>query len=174
MSTIVQTPEDQMIDVVSPVVVEATGLNGNELLVDLNKVVQEALTKAEGCLDKGKTIIRCDKLPHVVGEEKELGQFCNQLIDIILQHPPQNSKIFIYIKCIRAESKSMQLESITGLPMYEICFHTNSCNEPLWQVPNQEQLLQCAAVCKKYNGSFVSALGTRDYLFKLTLPGKLF
>ena len=173
MSTIVQLPEAQTSAKVSPVANKAIGLGGNELLVNFNLVIQEALGKVESYIDKGKAIIRCDNLPHVLGEEEEMKLLSNNLIDFILQHPPEKSKLFIYIKCSRTESGDAKSEILDGLHQYEICFHTNSCNEPLWQECNQEQIAQCEVICKKYYGSFTCAFGNADSLFKLSLFGKL-
>jgi len=144
-----------------------------ELFVDFNKVVQQSLNHVGDRLHRLNAIIRCDNLPHVHASEKDMEQLCGQLFNLILLYPPQTSKLFIYIKCNRFDDLQSFGKS-NWLHLFEICFHTNSCNEASWQSAHQRELAECAAICKQHSGAFTAAYGHADCLFKLTLPGKLF
>ena len=158
---------------------EIVALNAMELvdeglLVDLNKVVQESLDCVKEQLSQLNAIIRCDNLPHVQAKAEDMKQLSNHLVRLILLHPPQKSKLFIYLKCNRFDSEALPAKTSAWLHPYEICVHTNSCNEASWQTEHQQEIAESAAICARYSGAFTAAHGHAESLFKLTLPGKLF
>lgn len=167
MTDVFQAPDDR-------VALKATKLVDEELLVDFNKVVQESLEHEKGPLGQLNAIIRCDKLPHVLARESDMRKMVGCLIHLILLHPPKKSKLFIYLNCNRLNSEVLPVDHSGWLHSYEICFHTNSCNEASWQSAHQQELAECAAICARFSGAFAAAYGHADSLFKLTLPGKLF
>ena len=174
MTDVFQAPDDPKALKAGAVALSAIELVDEGLLVDFNKVVQEALDSAKEHLNQLNAIIRCDNLPHVQAKVEDMRQLSNHLVRLILLHPPQKSKLFIYIKCNRFDSEAMPAKTSAWLHPYEISFHTNSCNEASWQAEHQQELAECAAICAQYSGMFTAAYGHADCLFKLTLPGKLF
>ena len=157
-----------------PVVLPASGMVDGDLLVDFNKTVQDSLQTVKARLTQLNVILRCDKLPHVEAGAADMKQLCDKLIHLILHYPPLKSKLFIYIKCNRLDSEMLPASLKGRQHAFEICFHTNSCNDALWQTAHMQELNDCARICAQYAGSFTSAYGHTDCLFKLTLPGKLF
>jgi len=174
MTDVFQAPDDPKALKAETVALHAMELVDEGLLVDFNKVVQESLDHVRAHLNQLNAIIRCDKLPHVQARAKDMRQLSDHLVRLILLHPPQKSKLFIYLKCNRFDSEAVPVKSSAWLHSYEISFHTNSCNEASWQSEHQQEIAECAAICAQYSGSFTAAYGHADSLFKLTLPGKLF
>ncbi|HYH14665.1 MAG TPA: hypothetical protein VD794_05585 [Flavisolibacter sp.] len=174
MTNVFQAPEGPKTVKADSVVKKSIGLLDDEMLVDLNKVVQESLNCVKPQLEELKAIIRCDGLPHILANATDVRKLSDNLIRFILQHPPRKSKLFIYIKCNRAENELLSADLSGKLDSFEVYFHTNSCNEATWQAAHQEMINECSAICAQYSGSFVAAHGQANCLFKLTLPGKLF
>jgi hypothetical protein len=156
------------------VAIPATEIVNMELLVDFNRVVQESLNKVKDRLDQLNGIIRCDNLPHVHARLHDMKQLSDILVRLILHHPPKSGKLFIYVKSNQLKKEVEPATESSRLHFYEICFHTNSCNEALWQDAHKQDLNECNYICARYSGTFTSALGNADCLLKLTLPGKLF
>jgi len=174
MTDVFQAPDDPKALKAETVALHAMELVDEGLLVDFNKVVQETLDRVKEHLIQLNAIIRCDKLPYVGAKAEDMRQLSNHLIRLILLHPPQKSKLFIYLKCNRFDSEVLPAKTSAWLHPYEICFHTNSCNEASWQSEHQQEIAECAAICARYSGTFAAAYGHAESLFKLTLPGKLF
>jgi len=166
MTNVFQAPQKQE-------ALKAAGVVNEEVLVDFNKVIQESLDGERVRLNRLNPIIRCDSLPHIQAQEKDMKQLSDHLIHLILLHPPQKSKLFIYIKCNRF-NEVLPVETSGWQHSYEICFHTNGCREASWQAAYEKEIADCAAICTRYAGTFTAAYDHNDCLFKLTLPGKLF
>lgn len=173
MTNVFQAPEGPKTVNAYPVI-NTEGLLVDEMLVDLNQVVQEALNAIRTPSEKQKAIIRCDNLPHIHANAKDVRQLIDSLFRMMLHHPPRKSKLFIYIKCNRSDNGINSASLSEELNLFDVYFHTNSCNETSWQAAHQQEISECSAICVQYSGSFVAAYGQADCLFKLTLPGKLF
>jgi hypothetical protein len=173
MTSVFQAPEESNAAKAELVTLSVTGLVDEDGLVDLNKIVQESLEGVKKQLTKLSAILRCDKLPHVQAGAADMKQLCDQLVHLILRYPPPKSKLFIYIKCKRLDSDMLSASLTGGQHTFEICFHTNSCNDAFWQTAHVQELNECARMCTQYSGAFASAYGHTDCLFKITLPGKL-
>src|SRR5688500_7769133 len=70
-------------------------------LIDLNRLMQQVFEEQQQKVVQLQTIIRCDTLPVVQGNVQSLLALFRSMVGLILDHPPQNSKLFIYIKCER-------------------------------------------------------------------------
>jgi len=65
----------------------------------LNEVLQESLRKAQVQVDKVKLIVRCESLPLVVAEHGEMVKLFDELLGMILNHPPDAGRLFLFINC---------------------------------------------------------------------------
>ncbi len=142
--------------------------------VDLNKLTQRIFELNKARLDKLQAIIRCDNLPSVEGDETHWFDLFQNLIVIIIEHPPQGSKLFIYIKCGKVKDDVTDLTVTNNVQRFEICFYTNnSDNEPDSET-NIAQLKRCADICIENKSSLVyHELKNAGCLFTLNLWGKL-
>jgi hypothetical protein len=174
MTDVFQAPQGPKAVHGKPVSTKEAMLVNDELLTDFNKAVQDSLEGERTRLNNLHAIIRCDNLPHVLVKANDLRRLSDCLINLMLQHPPKRSKLFIYLKCNRIDDSVLTTPQTNGLETYEICFHTNSCNEASWHDSHKVDLAECASLCTQYSGAFTYAHGHADGLFKLTLPGKLF
>lgn len=145
----------------------------DEQFVNLTTIVQGVLEAVQRPPDQQKIILRCDTLPLVEADALDMQQLSNTLLNCILEHPPRRGKLFIYIKCNRANSEHLLTPTTGDIHHYEICFHTNSSNEPGWHEAHLQALELCEAICSRYNGLFSFADSSAACLFQLTLPGKL-
>src|SRR5689334_12197737 len=72
--------------------------NGTGLLA-LNDILKESLKKAQAQVDHVQLIVRCETLPLVrAGHEESLKLF-DDLLGTILNHPPNGSRLFLYVHC---------------------------------------------------------------------------
>lgn len=174
MTNVFQAPDEPKSINVGSVAVQAIDMNDGSRLVDFNRILQDFLNEKIARFDQLSASIRCDALPHVYASENDMRQLCELLIHLILPQSPKKSKLFIYIKCHSLENEVLPATASSRLHFYEICFHTNSCNDVTWQATHERVLTECTRICMRNSGSFVFADGCADCLFKLTLPGKLF
>jgi hypothetical protein len=140
-------------------------------VVDLNAVVSKILEREKARLQQLQVILRCDVMPLVNGGEARLTLAMSQLLQLVLDHPPPGSKLFLYIRCeeVNGAGKS---EGAPGV--YAISFHSNARTEGGWQESYDAVLRQCGAICEECGGEFTHHLHSRNScLFTLKLPGNL-
>jgi hypothetical protein len=144
-------------------------VTGATTLVNLNTVLQTVLDNRQETLHRLQAILRCDVLPAVGGEESAWLLHLTRLTDIIWNHPPAGSKLFLYVKC----------EPETASPdenqrRYAISFHTNCANDSSLEVIHADVLQECGATCHAAGGTFAyHFLSPSRCLFTLNLPGKI-
>lgn len=161
-----------------PVTIFDKDLTGNfyvEEDIDLNEVVQSALQKSSGDR-KDWLILRSDKLPLVCGSRYQVAQLFEAIVSMIINHPPANSKLFLYIKCVAEERdpEVLDLRLSPGYGMYQLHFYTNITTGSDWQLVYKDQLVSCGLTAQDYKGSFAfHPISNTGCLFSLTLPGKI-
>lgn len=174
MINVFQAPDEPKSLNTTSIAAQAIDVDGGYRFVDFNGIIQDFLNEERARLDRLNAIIRCDALPHVYASENDMRRLCELLIHLLLPRSPKKSKLFIYIKCNSLEKEVLPAIASCRLHFYDICFHTNSCNDVSWQATHERVLTECNRICNRYSGTLVSASGSSDCLFKLTLPGKLF
>src|SRR5215217_5441997 len=68
-------------------------------LLDLNTVLKKSLKKAQSEVDNLQLIVRCESLPYVKADHDEMVSLFDDLLGMILNHPPQTSRLFLYVDC---------------------------------------------------------------------------
>jgi light-regulated signal transduction histidine kinase (bacteriophytochrome) len=151
----------------------ANGYQGNvKTGLDLNKLVSEALQQLQASIQRSNVIVRCEQLPVTEGNEAALLRLFHDLIQLIIQHPPVGSKLFLYIDC--ATSQGDDLIQTTDNRFYTIKFHTNIATSDEWRVSHQDVLSKCQQVLTEHHGEFAfRTTNSSGCLFSITLPGKL-
>lgn len=134
--------------------------------IDLNGIVAEVIAASKERLTELQAIVRQDELGPARGEENDISLLFTCLLEIILYHPPQNGKLFIYIR-------SVQNDPAADHKMVTVSMHTNTNNHPEWENLYAEALSHCGNLCKKYGGSFIYHLvSNTSCLFTINLQGK--
>ena len=145
-----------------------------EMDVDLNEIVQ---TICNGYTTTGKSfILRSDRLPHVNGNKEALILLFSELIYTIISHPPQNSKLFLYITCREQpqDAEVMDLRFTGNFKMYLIDLHTNITSDELWMNLYKNKLEECSVLIHQIGGSFsFFPICNTGCLFSISLPGKI-
>lgn len=143
-------------------------------LIDLNRLVQQVFEEHQPTVVQLQTIVRCDTLPLVQGSKQCLLALFRAAVGLALEHPPRNSKLFIYIKCERKASDVMDLSIPDGFIQYEIRFYTNSNTSPGWEKVNINTLALGEQLSSESKGVLeFPAARNAGYLFTLNLPGKI-
>jgi light-regulated signal transduction histidine kinase (bacteriophytochrome) len=143
-------------------------------LTDLNRLVQQVFEEQQQKVSQLQTIIRCDVLPLVQGGVHCFLALFRNTVGEVLEHPPRNSKLFIYIKCERKATEVIDLTMPDGFIQYEIRFYTNSNNSPEWEKANINTLALCEQLSTESKGVLeFPAARNAGYLFTLNLPGKI-
>lgn len=142
-------------------------------LVDLNRVVRQTFADQQQRIAQLQTIVRCDTLPLAQGSAQIFLRLFGKLLIQILEHPPRNSKLFIYLKCDKKATDVIDLSLPEGFMQYELSFYTNSNISPEWEKVNSDTLARCQQLAHECGGtvSWQTAPGAGS-LFSVTLPGK--
>ena len=142
--------------------------------VPLNDVLQESLRKAQVQVDKVKLIVRCETLPLVIAEHGEMVKLFDQLLGMILNHPPDAARLFLYIHCQEDNSDIIDMTLDEGVKRYCIKFHTNITTHDNWRLVNSQGLINCRQILSRHNGNLaVNDIGSTGCLFSVLLPGKI-
>lgn len=142
-------------------------------LVDLNRVVRQTFEDQKQRVTQLQTIIRCDALPLVQGHTQIFLMLFGKLVALILDHPPRNSKLFIYLKCDKKATDVIDLSLPEGFMHHELGFYTNSNITPEWEKVNSDTLARCQQLAHESGAtmSWQTAPGA-GCLFTVILPGK--
>ena len=142
-------------------------------LVDLNEVVTAELTAYRETVQALQAIIRFDPLPHTNCTQPLTAQVFHHILHSIIQHPPEGTKLFIYIKCEKERSEIMDLSLTNGFQRYEISVFTNINANESWQQQQQATTTDIRQSIESSNGTFESfAIDKTGCLYKLVLPAK--
>lgn len=137
-------------------------------ILSLNDVFKESMKKAQAALNSFQMIVRCENLPQIRGNYAEMLQLFDNLLKMILNHPPKNSKLFLYVDCEEDNQKK------NGEKHFIIKFNTNIDKQENWKVINSQALVNCKQILAAHNGSLVvNNLSSTGCLFIVSLPGKM-
>ena len=141
--------------------------------VDLNSVINQVFEKKKHVLQEQMAIVRCDVLPSVKGDTEKLYRLIDHLLNMIVNHPPAGTQLFIYVKCEPSRSEIIDLGISDDVKLFDISFHTNIHNGQDWYCLYNPVLQECALICKQHNGSFeANPISKSGCIFTLTIPGK--
>ena len=139
----------------------------------LNEVLQESLRKAQVQVDKVKLIVRCETLPLVIAEHGEMVKLFDELLGMILNHPPDAGRLFLYINCEEDNSDIIDMTLEEGIKRYCIKFHTNIITHENWRLVNSQGLINCRQILSRHNGNLaVNDISGTGCLFSVSLRGK--
>ena len=143
-------------------------------LLSLNDLLQESLKKAQAQVDKVKLIVRCESLPHIKADYEEMIKLFDDLLGMILNHPPNTSHLFLYIDCEEDTSDLIDMTLEKDLKRYFIKFHTNIITHDNWKLVNSQALINCRQILSRHNGNLaVNDISSTGCLFSVLLPGKI-
>ena len=95
---------------------------------------------------------------------------------LVVNHPPANSKLFLYVKCVRekVDSDVMDLRIAGGSALYKIEIYSNITTDKNWEIMYQDKLAECSLQATNISGSLsFSPIVNTGCLFSLMLPGKI-
>ena len=153
------------------------GLHGGdekpEQSVDLNEIFRAVLDTYS--VDGG-LIFRCDKLPIAIGSPEDFTYLFDALLSMIVSHPPQGSKLYLYVKCFpeTVDDDVMDLRVDAQTAIYKIEIYSNITTDKEWEMLHQAKLAECNLQAAKVKGRFsFSPVVNTGCVFSLTLPGKI-
>lgn len=143
-------------------------------LIDLNAVLNKAMQGFVVEREKRRLNIRYDNLPLVLADSQPILTLFNDLLDMLVKHPPIDGNLFLYIKCEASPSEIMDLTLEKGFTHFNIQFFTNITINENWQNLYQQKLLDISNIAASYKGSFYLNNSLHaGCVFSLTLPGKI-
>jgi hypothetical protein len=164
-------------------ILDSTFPNGNyhtlpkkypDSLLDLNTVLQESLKKAQTRVDHLQLIVRCESLPQIKADHNEMVKLFDDLLGMILNHPQQASRLFLYVDCEKGSNDVIHMNVEKGFERYIIKFHTNVTTHDNWKLLNSQTLVNCRQILSKYNANLaVNEISKTGCLFSLSLQGKI-
>jgi hypothetical protein len=135
--------------------------------VSLAELLSDSFQKRKNEIKSLNAIIRCEHLPVIKGDKKQLGRLFDNLIDIILKHPPKTSRLFLYVDCVQ------ERESYKKGYRTLIKFITNVIIEKNWKDKHADLLMDSNQIITSVNGTFsITSQENKGCLFTITLPGK--
>lgn len=141
-------------------------------LLSLNQVFKESMKKAQTQSGNVEMIVRCENLPQVKGNHTEIVQLFDLLLAMILNNPPQNSKLYLYVDCEEEMTDTINLY-FEGAKQYLIKFYTNITTHDHWKVLNSQSLIDCKQILSNHHGNLVvNNISSTGCLFTISLPGK--
>jgi|SRR5579875_1919661 len=137
-----------------------------ENVVSLSHLFNETMKRLQSKNEKTNIIVRCESLPLIESNEKELSNLLDAMLNIIFTNSQQASKLFLYVHCSEVVNDKGK--------EYEIRFHTNVSTTAQWREVNKEILSLCKETAIGLRGNLVvNNVENTGCLFLLTLPGKL-
>jgi hypothetical protein len=98
----------------------------------------------------------------------------DDLLGMILNHPPRASRLFLYVDCEEGYSDVIDMNVEKGFERYIIKFHTNVTTHDNWKLVNSQTLVNCRQILSKYNANLaVNEISKTGCLFSLSLQGKI-
>lgn len=140
--------------------------------VDLNKVLEQALTAAYNIIEPQRIIIRCDRLPVLQGNQPHFDKLFDHIMQLVLSEPSAGNRQFLYVRCEEEEMDKEDLPVSGHNKTYIIQFHSNIILYAYWQIAYQPILSDCEQIAKTYGGSFTYTQLNSGSLFTLRLAGK--
>jgi hypothetical protein len=141
--------------------------------IDLNEILLSAVQKYSE--EMKNLIFRYDKLPVAYGSKNQFTQLVDALVCMIINHPPSNSKLFLYIKSEEQvnDSEVIDLRLHEGMKWYKIDFYTNIHTDEEWKKIYTEKLAECSLISQNGNDFSFFPISNTGCLFSVTLPGKI-
>ena len=141
-------------------------------LLSLSSILQESLKKAQVQVDKTQLIVRCETLPIIKADHDEIVTLFNDLIGMILNQPPNTTRLFLYVDC-EADSDAVDMALNEDFKRYTIKFYTNITTHEHWKLMNSQTLINCKQILSRHNGNLVvNDISSTGCLFSVSLPGK--
>ena len=141
-------------------------------VLSLNQVFKESIKKAEAQADDLQMIVRCQNLPQIKGNYSEIVQLFDMLLAMILNNPPQHSKLYLYVDC-EEDNVDMIDSHFEGAKQYLVKFYTNITTHDHWKVLNSQSLINCKQILSNLHGNLVvNNISSTGCLFTISLPGK--
>jgi hypothetical protein len=112
----------------------------------------------------------------VEGKEEIFLHLFSELISMILNHPPQNSKLFLYITCNEQapDTDIIDLRLKESFKLFKIDFHTNITSDDQWINLYKANLAKCSLLVQQGCSSFsFFPICNTGCLFSISLPGKI-
>lgn len=143
-------------------------------LLSLNDIIQESLRKAQPQVAHVKLIVRCENLPQIKAVRDEMVKLFGDLLGMILNHPPDTTRLFLYIDSEEDKSDVIDMTMEEGFKRYFIKFNTNITTHDNWKLVNSQTLIHCRQILLRHNCSLVvNDLSSTGCLFSVFLPGKI-
>lgn len=142
-------------------------------LLPLNEILQESLKKAQAQVDRVQLIVRCESLPMIKADHDEMIKLFDDLISMILNQPPNTTRLFLYVDCEEDRSDIIDMSLSEEYRRYVIKFHTNITTHEHWKLVNSQTLANCRQILSRHNGNLVvNDVSSTGCLFSVSLPGK--
>lgn len=140
--------------------------------VDLNQILQQALSIAKDIVEPHRIIIRCDSLPTVFGNPYQFKRLFTGILQLVLSDSLSGSRQFLYVRC-EEEVMDKDVLSASGCDKtYIIQFHSNIILDAYWQTAYRPILADCEQIAKTYSGNLAYTQLNSGSLFTLRLAGK--
>jgi hypothetical protein len=143
-------------------------------MLSLNDIFRESMRKMQQLFPRVHIIVRCESLPVIKGNQQDISQAFEEMIELIFLSSDTISQLFLYIDCEDEEHLSEHAIRYEGFKNYTIKFRTNIFPNGNWEEANKELLARCRLVFSLHNAKFqVNTLNHTGFLFLISVPGKI-
>jgi hypothetical protein len=135
--------------------------------------MQQALQRLQR--DKNSDIIiRCETLPVIEGDKKNIVRVFEDIVQMIISHSPTGARLFLYVNCEEENKEAINPELVKTNKRYKVNFHTNISTDEVWKTAHEKTIAGCKALLAQYGAGFtVNEVKLTGCLFSISLLGKM-
>ncbi|HYK57423.1 MAG TPA: hypothetical protein VEV15_13230 [Flavisolibacter sp.] len=143
--------------------------------INLNDTLRQALQQRLQYEKKNSDIIiRCDNLPVVETDRKKIVGVFDDIVQMIVSHPPNGTRLFLYVNCAEENTGMTGFDLVKRNKRYKVNFHTNISTDEAWKKAHEKTIAGCKAVLAQYGAGFtVKDIKSTGCLFSISLLGKM-
>jgi hypothetical protein len=142
--------------------------------IQLNEIMQYSLQRLQQQKKNLDIIVRCQSLPTIEADKKNIVKVFDHLVQMIVSYPPTGTRLFLYVDCEEENKETAASELVKKNKRYRVNIHTNINTDDVWKTAHQKTIAECKAILAQYGAGFtVNEIRSAGCLFSISLLGKM-
>lgn len=142
--------------------------------IQLNEIMQQVLQRLQQEKKNLDVIVRCQNLPAIEADKKNIAIVFDHLVQMIVSDPPTGTRLFLHIDCKEENKETATAELVKTNKRYRVNIHTNINSDDVWKRTHQKTIAECKALLAQYGAALtVNEAKSTGCLFSISLLGKM-